>query len=480
MTDALADALLSNRPYPEFQKTIEAVSHAPVPELQELSRPEGFAYYALHPVAYARVLDKLALGQHAFVIGIRSIGTTLSAMTAAAARLRQVKVSRMTVRPGGHPYNRETQFTPEQSLAVGDAIGRGADFLIVDEGPGLSGSSFLSVAEALERAGAARERITLICGHQPSPEALCGNDAAQRWRRYRTVSAAAQEPQRPGAARVFVGAGEWRSLRFASSSRWPASWTNLERLKYLSAGERRRFFKFAGLGHYGDPVIEREQAVADAGFGPVPKRESDGFVSYLWLEGHAASAGDLSPQVLDRLAEYCAFRAREFSACNAGVGAVQEMAEHNLAQLGANLSLSLKLERPVITDGRMQPHEWIITAKGEMLKTDSGSHGDDHFFPGPTDIAWDLAGAIVEWRMEPRQAKEFLDCYYRASGDDAGPRIEGFIRAYTAFRWAYCSMAANAMRGTPDQARLEAAAECYAAILQTSAAIEPISASVAR
>ena len=28
-------------------------------------------------------------------------------------------------------------------------------------------------------------------------------------------------------------------------------------------------------------------------------------------------------------------------------------------------------------------------------------HGDDHFFPGPTDIAWDLAGTIVEWELAP-------------------------------------------------------------------------------
>jgi len=141
------------------------------------------------------------------------------------------------------------------------------------------------------------------------------------------------------------------------------------------------------------------------------------------------------------------------------------MAEHNLAELGLSLPVALKLERAVIADGRMQPHEWIFTDAGEILKTDSGSHGDDHFYPGPTDIAWDLAGAIVEWRMTPGLATEFLNLYRRISGDDANARIEDFIHAYTVFRWAYCKMAANAMSRTPEQARLDLAAESYAAAL---------------
>jgi thiamine kinase-like enzyme len=109
----------------------------------------------------------------------------------------------------------------------------------------------------------------------------------------------------------------------------------------------------------------------------------------------------------------------------------------------------------------MQPHEWLMTQEGRLLKTDSGSHGDDHFFPGPTDIAWDLAGAIVEWHMNEPQAREFIDRYRCASGDKPSARINGFIRAYALFRAAYCLMAANAMRGSDEEARLRGAAEEY-------------------
>jgi hypothetical protein len=246
----------------------------------------------------------------------------------------------------------------------------------------------------------------------------------------------------------------------------------MEQLKYLPAEGPRRLFKFGGLGHYGEPVLEREQAVAAAGFGPVSRRESDGFVSYPWLDGRPMSAGDLSSRVLARLAEYCAFRAQAFPVREADLSPapLQEMAEHNLGEFQLDLPAAIRLEKAVIADGRMQPHEWLLTATGEMLKTDSGSHGDDHFFPGPTDIAWDLAGAMVEWRMGAEQASEFLELYRRASGDNAAGRVADFIHAYTVFRAAYCKMAGNAMAGTPEQARMELAAGNYLARLKNGVA----------
>jgi hypothetical protein len=170
---------------------------------------------------------------------------------------------------------------------------------------------------------------------------------------------------------------------------------------------------------------------------------------------------DLSESVLARMAAYCAFRLQNFRAEPTRVDSLQQMAEHNLKELRFEIPVQLQVERPVLVDARMAPHEWLLTSSGQVLKTDSGSHGDDHFFPGVTDIAWDLAGAIVEWKMEKDQAKVFLEMYHRASGDDASLRAGDFIKAYTAFRCAYCMMAANAMQGTEEQARLEQAAANY-------------------
>jgi hypothetical protein len=472
LTDRIADAMVGGDLVTDFQALALAARADPVSAQLNISTPEGFAYYALHPLSYASALQKISVpANHLVVVGIRSIGSTLSAVTAAAARLRGMEVRRFTVRPQGHPYDRRTELSPSQ-LAIVQNAELDAAFAIVDEGPGLSGSSFLSVAEALEQAGISNAKIVFLTGHEPNLDALCTSDAARRWRRFHWV-AVTGEPERPKQAANFIGGGQWRSHLLGAEAEWPASWTSFERLKYLSGAEHSepRLFKFAGLGHYGDQVLEREQKVAENGFGLAPQRESDGFISYPWIhgtdgvDGRPMTAHDLSEAVLVRMAGYCAFRVQAFSVELADLDALQQMADHNLHELKLDVSAQLQLEHPVIADGRMQPHEWLLTKESRILKTDSGIHGDDHFFPGPTDIAWDLAGAIVEWRMNGQQIIEFLDLYRQASGDDAIYRIDGFIKAYAVFRAAYCMMAANALSGSDEQPRLEREAADYRDLL---------------
>ena len=462
LTDRLAAALVSGSAVPDDGALYASVAGAAIPDHIAVSRPEGFAYYAIHPLAYVEALNQLSLrSESVAVIGIRSIGTTLSAVTAAAGRARGLRAERITVRPGGHPYHRRTEFSRPQLQFVRNFLGADADFLIVDEGPGLSGSSFLSVAEALCRCGVAAGRITLLCGHQPDLDALRADDGPRLARRFRWLPVSS-EPRKPEQAKLFVGGGGWRPHLLPDASTWPASWVSLERLKYLGPDHgQRRLFKFLGLGHYGEKVLRRENEAAAAGFGVSPRRENHGFVSYDWIAGRPMSPKDLTEVMLKRLADYCSFRVQTFAAELSDLDALQHMAEHNARRIGLEPGIGLRLELPVIADGRMHPHEWLHTSDGQVLKSDCGSHGDDHFYPGPTDIAWDLAGAIVEWRMSPPQIRFFLEAYRRSSGDDAGPRIHDFLAAYAVFRRAYCLMAANAMQDSEEQARLERAAASY-------------------
>lgn len=466
ITDGLADLLLDCAPAPNLQQLSAILGETEVPEQIEVSVPEGFAFYALHPLAYADVLTEFAaLPPRVTVVGIRSIGTTLSAVTAAALRKVGIESTRMTVRPTGHPYNRRMEFSPAEADFVRREAAASGLFLVVDEGPGLSGSSFLSVAEGLVRAGVECERITLICSHKVDADGLCAENVASRWRQFRSVVVPSQA-RRPADAQVWIGGGQWRRYLLRDNSAWPSAWLNFERLKFLSGeSQEPRFYKFAGFGRYGDEVLQREQTVADGGFGPSALTESDGFASYPFLDGRPMSASDLSESVMARLAAYCAFRERTFAVETADVAALLRMTEHNLHELRLDLPVKLRFERPIIPDGRMQPHEWLLTPQCQMLKTDSGNHGDDHFFPGATDIAWDLAGAIVEWQMDGRQIRVFLDMYQRASGDNAQRRIADYITAYTVFRCAYCMMAANAMQGLEERLRLEQSATAYHARL---------------
>jgi hypothetical protein len=229
----------------------------------------------------------------------------------------------------------------------------------------------------------------------------------------------------------------------------------MERIKFLSR-DGRRLFKFEGLGHFGADTKQRARVLADAGFAPAAVECADGYICYERHPGMPATRGEICQTLLDRMAEYCAFRAEEMAVPSAGTEELARMLQWNLQEeFGCELPPpeELEIRRPLVPDGHMQPHEWLLTSRG-VLKADATSHGDDHFFPGPTDVAWDLAGAVVEWELLPPAREYLLERYHRLSGDDAGPRLPGFLRAYTAFRLGYCRMAAEALSGTVEEERL--------------------------
>jgi hypothetical protein len=102
----------------------------------------------------------------------------------------------------------------------------------------------------------------------------------------------------------------------------------------------------------------------------------------------------------------------------------------------------------------MQPYEWELAEDGRLLKHDGLSHGDDHFFPGPCDIAWDLAGAIVEWDMDKHQRAEFLSRYRDLTDDCPEARLPDYLLTYAVFRMAWSKMAAEASWGSFDETLL--------------------------
>jgi hypothetical protein len=333
-------------------------------------------------------------------------------------------------------------------------LSRRADFFVVDEGPGMSGSSFLSVGDALLAAGVPRSSISFLCSRHAEPSSLTARNAAQRWpafRKYCTFPTS----HLPKQADVFVAGGIWRAHVYGDQQQWPASWLQMERLKFFSkSGDR--VFKFEGYGRFGHEVHERSVLIAKAGFGPMPLRFEEGFSVYPRLRGKVLSSSDIAPGILQRMADYCGYRARVMHTALPTNVQLDTMMRFNVKEeFGVELSAGteLRVSKPVIADGRMAPHKWI-DSDGALMKVDSAIHGDDHFFPGPTDIAWDLAGAIIEWDLNSDSADYLLDCYYRSSGDDASERISGYLLAYSIFRTAYCKMASASMQGSEEEARL--------------------------
>jgi hypothetical protein len=484
ITDSLAASLIacdglhgqheSGSTNPPNSPPAELVSYLPSDPPAELkvSPPEGFAYYALHPLDFADLATNVSLQSRTVgVIGIRSIGVTLSSLVSAAVRRRGLETERFSVRPFGHPYDRQTEFNGEQRRRIEELRRSDAEFLVVDEGPGMSGSSFLSVGDALGALGVETGRITFLGSRVPDPDALRATDAGQRWRKFRSCYAR-QNSRLPQAAEIYVGGGNWRQHMLGGNFNWPASWTQMERLKFLSP-DRRELFKFEGFGRFGHVVHERARQVAAGGFGPMPREFTLGFSIYPVVAGTPMRAADLTPALVDRMAEYCAFRFQEFRTTQPQNAVdLETMVRFNIAE---EFEYELAIEpgglfssSPVIVDGRMLPHEWVQTPAGEYQKVDAASHGDDHFFPGPTDIAWDLAGVIVEWGMTNQVRDRFLDRYRKISADDPRGRLPMFLLAYAVFRCGYCLMAAGAMSGSGEEDRLMAEHDRYRGFVESS------------
>jgi len=443
LTDAIARALLAKKAH--LPSTIAGLRARELPDSLLVNAPEGFAYYGLDPLRYADVILKFR--EHpAFVVGIRSIGTVLAAVCAAA-----LDCARITVRPAGHPYDRELQLDSDQHTQIREALARDAQFLIVDEGPGLSGSSFLSTAEALERVDVARGRITLIGSHDCDGRSLVARDAATRWPRFRFLPVASNSP--PPGARPFLD-WDWRRESDLPNDRWPATWSQLTPPKYIS-GDGMVLWKFEGLGRAGDQVRDRAYRLAAAGFTPRVATESHGFTGYNYVRGTPVAPEDWDPQTAQRLAEYLVFRKIEFAAPTDPGGV--EMVSHNVAALlGRDLQdFTLEAVDSCICDAHLMPHEWIRTDDGRLVKTDATMHGDDHFYPGACGIAWDIAGTLIEWSLEAPAADQFVAMYEDLSVSRVRERIAQYKIAYSAFHAAFAQMAASSMPGTLEAQRFD-------------------------
>ena len=172
---------------PAVGAAINAVARMRLPRRIEMRPSEGYAFYALFPETYAasarRLRDDLK-PRRACVIGIRSIGTSLSAIVAAALQ-PAMDVSTFTVRPRGHPFDRCVAMDATLRDAWLRELALDAVFAIVDEGPGLSGSSFASVVGVLRDLGVAADRIVLLPSWDPPPDQLRAEAARAVWRVHR-------------------------------------------------------------------------------------------------------------------------------------------------------------------------------------------------------------------------------------------------------------------------------------------------------
>jgi hypothetical protein len=472
---------------------------ADMPQTVCVSRAEGYAFYALFPESYleaARTLDNTGPLR---VIGIRSIGTGLAAVVAAASGAREP----ITVRPTGDPFRRQIRLC--EHLAA-DLLGdRTARFAIVDEGPGLSGSSFGAVADLLESGGVPGAHIHFFPGHTGGLGPIASARHRERWARasrhvveFDALVLRGADPARrldnwvadlTGAAREplqDISGGAWRSRRFLLEDDWPPSHVKQERRKFLLRGAGATWLlKFVGLGQEGADKLELARALHAAGFTPEPAGYRHGFLVERWIEQAVPLRRDVADRaaLIERLAAYIGFRARTFPAAaqeGASLSQLLEMARRNTSlalspahaqRLDAWASELVILEahvRRVRTDNRLHAWEWLRTADGRLIKTDAVDHHAAHDLVGCQDATWDIAGAAIEFDLSVAEQASLCAQIERIAHTRVDPRLLAFtLRCYAAFQLGYWSLASAALAGCPaEAARTRAAADRYTRVLR--------------
>ena len=199
----------------------------------------------------------------------------------------------------GHPFDRKTTLP-------GDILRDTEFWAVVDEGPGLSGTSFLSVAEHFPR-----ERVVLFPSWEGDAGRFVNERARSEWALYRKYCTDFEPTWISG---ENYSGGLWRDALGIH----PAAQPQHEARKYR-AGEA--LYKFEGLGWYGEQRFERAVRLGEAGLSPRAKSLDRGFIAYEFVEqaagagppGTDSHCGPLRPSVED-LAKYLAFRRQAFRA----------------------------------------------------------------------------------------------------------------------------------------------------------------------
>ncbi len=485
LADALMEALtrlaraLLGEAAPDAAAWLSLADAAPAAPV-EARLAEGYAFYALHPAAYAAAARAAGLGPQTRLIGLRSIGTGLAAMAAAAAGAPPP----VTVRPVGHPFARRLSLDPALAAEFGAAP---AEVAVVDEGPGLSGSSFLATADALAALGVARGRLVLLASHPHGPGAQASPAGRSLWAEGRwsaadevapdDAAALAGDLTGPALAPVRdLSGGRWRSRALGGGAPWPAADLGKERRKLLvTTADGLFLLKWAGLGRDACAKLERARVLAEAGLSPPVMGLREGWLVQPWVEGRPLGPAD--PPPLAALAAALTLRAERFVAADGGGACIEVLAEMagvnagealgDTAGLTARERVARGLAGPppprVWVDGRMHRHEWLAASDGRTLKTDAVDHARAHDLVGAQEIGWDVAGAAVEWDL----GKAGVAALAAAAGAPPG-RLPALRIAYLAFQLGSAAMAVEAHDGDERlrlTARRDRCAEALAALL---------------
>ncbi len=464
---------------------IAKLSSFSIPDKIPVCVSEGYAFYGLYPEMYLEAaLDFVRINpkKEIVCIGLRSIGTSLCALVDTVLNNNGCRAWSFTVRPKGHPFDRKTDFShsvKEKLLKGGEKI-----IAVIDEGPGLSGSSIGGTLEKLIESGVPKNQIVIFPSWNPDGEGFVSEKAKRLWPQFKKITKdfsdiwmVNKKLENMLGMKIThdFSAGNWRKYLFKDESEYPAVNSYHERRKFLLVDENKRPYiaKWVGLGRYGERIIERAEKISRYAFTPPIYDKKYGFVILPFLFGNPVMASDIRDQLLRFSIEYfSALKKHSFGALTAPYEKMKEMIILNIIEgIGeAHLKEINRIEKItkgmyesdiVSVDGRVLPHEWIYTGE-RYFKVDHLEHHGDQFLPGCQNVLWDLAAFCIEFDLDKEKQKEYLRYYLEKNEEKCfSERFQFYTIAYLAFRLGFTKLAADSLKENIDGKRFEIEANKY-------------------
>lgn len=361
-----------------------------------------------------------------------------------------------------------------------DAAQRGAIAVVVDEAPN-TGSTLAKAVAVVRKSGFADHDVTLLVPiHATRPDwasgpevvALSGTQtftlAPADWRKHRWL---APEQAQVRIAEYFLARGYTRAnvvmsaaaqsfnreLRRSSDEKFHTRVKQVFEVRLRDAADatHTRFVigKSVGWGWLGYHAYIAAARLAP--FLPPVLGLRDGILYSEWLPSPQACSEHDRDRTVATLASYTAARSARLPLGSDPSHDVERGDQHKgITVLAAALSKAsgwkpaailqrarighalAQMPRPraVLIDGKMRPHEWI-GSRDRLLKTDFEHHGLGKTELNVTDPAYDLAEAILHFRLTPAEERALIERYAAESGDtQVHARL--FIHKLLAGTWA--------------------------------------------
>lgn len=437
-----------------------------------LKIPEGFAYNALYPEQYCAATwafigaRKAKLQGAVLIVGVRSIGTTLSAIVASALDCAGIDNHRITVRPSGPTNARELVLEKNVLNGVSHAI-------VVDEGPWQSGSSMASVGFALERLGLPRSALAFMPSHKNGPGPKATPEVRTMWNEVATFAVPVTAPifggrtlrehlnhelaNTLGVRAELLPDEDWRRLAYESTGDWPPSRGRFATSRYRVATTSGSLaLEFGGIATIdGQSMASQALAASEqrtfGGFAPAPIGMVAGFIARPWLDGVALRKADVDETLLHSLSHYVAamagtpldavtlaaaqLRRADWAARHLADALGDSAGKRAAAYVEAGSVLPVAWTRASF-DYDLAPRCWMRTHEGALARIGSAATAHGHTVVGVQPVLWDVASLLVEWELGRKEARIVVGDVEQALGGTRLPRpaLRAFMLAYIAFK----------------------------------------------